>query len=168
MLSLSPARPAKCPGLARSVPYARYPHELHGYIYTMIFALRGATRHWWYILMQSYLQHQDIDGHLLRLYIYIFMRGYLHHGRDGTAIFGGASVARTLKFCFLSIFVLLLFRGRFEQGLNDPNNTSCLTDYTLAPPPCGKPCAITIPLEQNFEYIEWGNIAPPCVHSKSL
>ena len=50
-------------------------------------------------------------------YIYIFfMRGYLHHGRDGTAIFGGASVARTLKF-LLSVLVLVLFRGRFEQGL---------------------------------------------------
>ena len=43
--------PRSNPCLARSVPYARYPHKLHGYIYTMIFALRGATRHWGYILM---------------------------------------------------------------------------------------------------------------------
>ena len=33
-----------------------------------------------------HLQHQDIQGHLLRLYIY-FMRGYLHHKRHGTAMF---------------------------------------------------------------------------------
>ena len=63
----------------RSTLLARYPYstqvarELYGYIYTIISALRGATRHWAYILMQSYLQHQDIDGHLLRLYIYIYI-----------------------------------------------------------------------------------------------
>ena len=49
---------AKHPCCARSVLYTRYLHELHGYIYTIF-------------CMQSYLHHQDINGHLLRLYIFM-------------------------------------------------------------------------------------------------
>ena len=63
----------RSPLLARDPCSTQVAHELHGYICTIIFALRGATRHWGYTLMQSYLQHQDIDGHLLRLYIYIYI-----------------------------------------------------------------------------------------------
>ena len=64
-------------------------------------------------LMRSYLHHPDIDGHLLRRYI--FMRSYLHHldvierqflakpqRRKGTEVL----------FC-----LCILFHGRFEQGL---------------------------------------------------
>ena len=49
-------------------------------------------------------------------------------------------------FCFFLTVVL-------NKDENDPNNTSCPTDYTLAPPPCRKPCAMNIYLEQIFEYI---------------
>ena len=52
-------------------------------------------------------------------------------------------------FFFFSFFSFLFFSFLFTVVLNKdkngPNNpTSCPTDYTLTPPPCRKPCAMTI------------------------
>ena len=74
----------------------------------MIFVLRGTGD---ILLMQSYLEHQDIDGHLLRLYI--FYAGYLHQERHGTAIFfGAARASRTIRNVFVFYFLCFLFFSR--------------------------------------------------------
>ena len=71
-------------------------------------------RRYIYIFMR-HLQHQDIDGHLLRLYI-IFMRGHLHHERHGI-VFGEARAPQGQGLSALSVFVLFFafsfsFHGR--------------------------------------------------------
>ena len=91
---------------ARSVLHTRYLHKLPGYIDTIPTI---------YIFMR-HLQHQDIEGHLLRLYIY-FMRGYLHHERHGTAIVLAKPEHRKDKDYPLSVFVFVFcvffsFHGR--------------------------------------------------------
>ena len=71
--------------------------------------------------MQTYLQHQDIDGHLLRLYIFHVVISTSSE-RHGTAICGAA---RTRKdndhqqyFRFFVFFVFcFLFTVVCEQGL---------------------------------------------------
>ena len=68
-----------------------------------------------------HLQHQDIDGHLLRLYIY-FMRAYLHHERHRSAICLAKPEHRKDKDYPLSVLFLFfvfsfLFTVVCEQGL---------------------------------------------------
>ena len=96
---------------ARSVLYTRYLRKLPGYIDTIPTI---------YIFMR-YLQHQDIDGHLLRLYIH-FMWAYLHHERHGSATFLAKPENRKDKDYPLSVFVFVfvfsfLFTVVCEQGL---------------------------------------------------
>ena len=55
-------------------------------------------------------------------YIYIFMRGYLHHERHGTAnVLAKPERCKDKDhrhyFFLLFLFVLFCFHGRFEQGL---------------------------------------------------
>ena len=82
-------------------------NELYGYIYSALATCFHAV---------ICLQHQDINGHMLRLYIYI-MRGYLHHERHGTAIFLAKPEHRKDKDYPLSVFVFVFcvffsFHGR--------------------------------------------------------
>ena len=112
--------------LARDPYSTQVAHELHGYIYTMILALRGATRHWGYILMQSYLQHQDIDGHLLRLYICFFFSGDTYIRNVTERQFLAQPECRKdkdhqqrFRFCFCALF---LFHGRLETRIKMIHN----------------------------------------------
>ena len=91
---------AKHPCCARSVLYTRYLHELHGYIYTI------------FLCSPIYII-RNIDGHLLRLYI--FMRGYLNHKCHGTAFFFGAARGhkdKTISNAFVSCFLCFVSSSR--------------------------------------------------------
>ena len=84
-----------------------------------------------------------------------FIRSYLHRNVTERKFLAKSERRKDKDHqqCFFCLLFFVFFHGRFEQDQNDPNNTSYLTGYTLAPPPCRKPCAMTIYLEQTFEYI---------------
>ena len=98
--------PCEAPCCARSVLYTRYPHKNCPGISTLYRR---------YIFFMRHLQHQDIDGHLLRLYI-IFMRRRLYHERHGTAnVWRSPSTTRTRAIgtkCFCFVFVFVFFPSR--------------------------------------------------------